>query len=132
MWMKVDLKTGDTNEKNWVAIPGILYNSNNAVIDTASDLAPYLEAICADVSALVWWDPCDQATKSYSKLSPGRWGGDDFNIYPGQGIEIDIDADCTIHLIFGQGYKKHTICNDGTNDIYCEWSGQEGFDALEG
>lgn len=131
-WMKIDLKTGAINKKNWCAIPGILYDTNNAVIDTASDFGPYLEAISANVSAISWWHPCLQASQSFSKLGPGNWRGTNFNIYPGQGVDITVSADCTIYLLFGQGYKKHIICNDGVNDIYCEWLGQEEFDPLEG
>ena len=133
-WMKVDLhKIPDGSGINQIGIPGILYDEDNAVIDTADKLAHlYMyDYLGLPVENIKWYNPCTQATESYS-LMPWGWSGDNFNIYPGQAIEIVVSNDCTLPLKFGQGYKKHLICTTDSTDYYCEWFGQEEFDPLEG
>jgi len=129
-WMKVDLVDGST----WVAIPGILYDHNNQVIDSVSDFAAYIDAIgLTEIQTFAWFNPCTQESESYARYPfPPYWQGTDFAIYPGQGIEIQASPACTLPLRFGQGYVRHLVCTADTTDYYCEWLGQEEFDKLEG
>ena len=127
-WMRIELRAS----ANAIGIPGILYDHNNAVIDTASDLGAYVEYLSLPFGTFSWWNSCTAAYESYSYIAPGFWVGANFNIFPGMGIEVQPLSACTLPLKFGQGYTKHLICNDGSDDFYCEWLGQEEFDQLEG
>lgn len=132
--MIVDLNRFSGIGANELGIPGILYNQNNQVIDNAIAMAAYLDYLgtFAAGTVLGWYNPCTQNTTSYTKIAYYPfWSGGNFSIYPGMALRITVPADVTIPLKFGQGYKKHLICTE-TAAKYCEWSGQEEFDYLEG
>ena len=130
-WMKVDLNHNGTKGQNWIGIPGILYDEDDQVIDTALKLGAYFDylGLTSASSTFTWWNPCTQTMEALGRLF-GTWMGTNFKIYPGQGIEITVGADGVLPIKFGQGYKKHLICTE-TVAKYCEWSGQEDFDSLE-
>ena len=110
-WMRFDFVNG----LNCLGLPGILYDHNNQIINTVSDLALYTDYLSLPIKSFNWWNSCTQTVKSYSQLF-GGWVGDNFNIYPGQGLKIRTTSECVLFLIFEQKYIKSLVCGNK----YCE------------
>lgn len=114
-WMKVDLNYHEISGINWVGIPGILYDHNNQVIDSSKDLGAYTVFLGLDINNFAMWNSCTQTIQSLSWTGT-RWVGTDFEIYPGMGLRIVINSDCTLPLNFSCESLNHSICDD----LYCE------------